>query len=353
MKGMILAAGFGTRFRPATFEIPKPMVPLCNKPLIDYAVESLMHAGVVDVVVNLHHLPELLIAHAEKRFAGKCRIHFSHEEEILGTGGGIRKARPLLEGGDAFFLVNGDTIQFPPLQQLESVRNESDAVAALVLRHPPEGDRFTKVFFEDDLVTGFVEGHGEALMFSGSHCISSRIFDLIPDRDFSGITEDVYIPLLRSGDIRLAGLVHDGPWFDIGTPFRYRTASREVKDLMMSGSIEVPEGSRIDSSTASLVSSDAAIAGDVESIVAGLTCIARGANVRHSILWDDSEVGSSATISQSILCGGVRIPAGATVDNAMVARVRAGADYPDGTTVTERFAAVPIDPESPLVLDLS
>lgn len=353
MKGMILAAGFGTRFRPATFEIPKPMVPLCNKPLIDYAVESLMRAGVSDVVVNLHHLPELLSAHLETRFSGACRIHFSHEEMILGTGGGIRNARSLLEGDDAFFLVNGDTIQFAPLQPLESIRKGGDAVAALLLRHPPEGDRFTRVFFENDLVTGFVEGRGEALMFSGSHSISSRIFDLLPDRDFSGITEDVYIPLLRAGEIRLAGLVHDGPWFDIGTPLRYRTASQEVKDLMMSGSIEVPDGSRIDSSTSSLVSIESAIAGDVFSIVAGRTRIARGANVRHSILWDDSEVGSTTTISQSILCGGVRIPAGATVENAMVARLRAGADYPDGTTVTERFAAVPIHPESPLVLDLS
>lgn len=352
MKGMILAAGFGTRFRPATFEIPKPMVPLCNKPLIDYAVESLVRAGVSDVVVNLHHLPDLLSAHLERRFAGECRIHFSHEDEILGTGGGIRKARALLEGDDAFFLVNGDTIQFPPLQELENIRHGGDAVAALLLRHPPEGDRFTRVFFENDLVTGFGEGRGEALMFSGSHSISSRIFELLPDRDFSGVTEDVYIPFLRSGEIRLAGLVHDGPWFDIGTPLRYRTASQEVKNLMIAGSIEVPEGSRIDGGTSSLVSSDAEIAGDVDSIVAGRTRIARGASVRRSVLWHDSEVESGTRVLESILCGGVRIPAGATVENAMVTRIREDVDYPDGTTVTDRFAAVPIDNARPLVLDL-
>lgn len=351
MKGMILAAGFGTRFRPATFEIPKPMVPLCNKPLIDYAVESLLRAGVSDVVVNLHHLPDLLRAHLERRFSRRCRVHFSHEEEILGTGGGIRRARELLEGDDAFFLVNGDTIQFPPLDQLEKIRAGRDAVAALLLRHPPEGDRFTSVFFENGAVTGFGEGSGEALMFSGSHSISRRIFDLLPDRDFSGITEDVYIPLLRSGEVELAGLVHDGPWFDIGTPLRYRTASEQVKNLMIGGSIGVPDGSRVDHAASALISNDAEAAGTIESTIVGRARVARGATVHHSVLWDDSEVKPSARISDSILCGGVSIPAGATVGNAMVAAIRPDIEYPEGTTVTGQFAAVPIDPGSPLVLD--
>ncbi len=352
MKGMILAAGFGTRFRPATFEIPKPMVPLCNKPLIEYAVESLLRSGVSEVVVNLHHLPDVLSAHLEHRFSARCRIHFSHEEEILGTGGGIRRARDFLSGDAAFFLVNGDTIQFPPLEQLESARSERDAVAALLLRHPPEGDRFTKVYFEDGAVTGIGEGRGEALMFSGSHSISTKIFELLPDRDFSGITEDVYMPMLRAGEEELTGVVHDGPWFDIGTPLRYRTASEEVKNLMSSGAVEIPEGSHIDRGTSSILSRQAVIAGTIDSIVAGQARIASGAIVRRSVLWDSAEVNADARIEESILCGGVRIPDGGTVENALVAVLRPDTDYPEGTTLAGEFAAVPIDPDRPLVLEV-
>ena len=350
MKGMILAAGFGTRFRPATFEIPKPLVPLCNKPLIEYAVESLLSAGVTAVVVNLHHLPEPLERHLDRRFAGRCTIHFSHESEILGTGGGIRHARRLLEGDESFYLVNGDTIQFPPLRELEKERRDSDAVAALLLRHPPSGDRFTKVFFEEGLVTGFGTGSGEPLMFSGSHSISKDLFELLPDRPFSGITEDVYIPLLRSGEKQLAGLVHDGPWFDIGTPMRYWTASEEVKNLMMKGTLELPRGSMLDQSTGSLLHEDADVSGNIAKIVAGRVTIAPNADVQRSILWDGASVASSAIVESSILCSDVEVREGSRIENALVASVREGIEYPDGTAIAGGLAAVPVDPERALVL---
>lgn len=361
MKGMILAAGFGTRFRPATFEIPKPLVPLCNKPLIDYAVESLLAAGVSGVVVNLHHLPEQLERHLAEHYAGRCAIHLSHESEILGTGGGIRHARRFLEGEESFYLVNGDTIQFPPLAELEARRRELDAVAALLLRHPPAGDRFTKVFFahahqrgqtppHHGLVTGFGSGTGEPLMFSGSHSISSRLFDLLPDRPFSGITEDVYIPLLERGQERLGGLVHDGPWFDIGTPMRYWTASEEVKNLMMEGALETPRGSAVDRASGSLMHDEAEISGEILQSVAGRVRIAAGASVRRSILWDGVQVAASASVESSIVCSGVEVRDGTRIANALVATAREGIEYPEGTVISGGLAAVPIDPGEDLVL---
>ena len=81
--------------------------------------------------------------------------------------------------------MNGDTFQRPPYDALREARRRRDSLAALTLRHPPPNDRFTPVFFKDGLITGFGEGSGEALMFSGTHHISSRIFRYLPDRDFS------------------------------------------------------------------------------------------------------------------------------------------------------------------------
>src|SRR5690349_20276676 len=101
MKGMILAAGFGTRLRPLTYAMPKPMVPLCGKPLIGWAVDNFLKAGIDDIVVNLHHLPEQIERYLTDAYGRRATFFFSREEdEILGTGGGLRRVRTQLENED-------------------------------------------------------------------------------------------------------------------------------------------------------------------------------------------------------------------------------------------------------------
>jgi len=166
MKAMILAAGYGTRLRPLTYTVPKPMLPICNRPLIGFAVDQLLSAGIDEIIVNLHHLPESIERYLTLVYGDRCKFHFSHEPEILGTGGGIRKVRPLLENEEDFFVVNGDTIQFPPYDQLREARRSRDALAALTLRHPPQRDRFTAVWFDNGLISAFARnGVGQPLMF--------------------------------------------------------------------------------------------------------------------------------------------------------------------------------------------
>lgn len=312
MKGFILAAGLGTRLRPITYTLPKPMVPLCNRPLIGWAVESFLAAGVRDLIVNLHHLPEPLERYLSDRYGGDARFFFSYEQEILGTGGGIRRVRPQLQNDDEFFLVNGDTVQFPRWNELRDARRAHDALAALTLRHPPQGDKFTAVYFDRGLVTGFDSGAGEPLMFAGSHVIGTRVFDVLPDREFSGIVENAYIPALQNGD-RLAGVVDDGLWFDIGTPDRYRAASRALLAEMIAGRLTPPEGSRVEGdslvhettrgrSTRSVIGARSAIEGDV----------------RDSIVWDDCHIASGAIVENCIVAHGVRVPAGEYRDDILV-----------------------------------
>ncbi len=295
MKGMILAAGYGTRLRPITETIPKPMVPLCNRPLIAWAIESYHAAGVRDLIVNVHHLPEILTRYLREQFD---RIEISHEEEILGTGGAIRRVRPLLQHDDAFYLVNGDTVQFPRWNALRE--SLGDSIAALTLRHPPENDRFTPVYFENNRVTGFGKGHGEALMFAGSHLISTRIFEFLPDEETFGIVDRVYQPLLDSGREKIAGIVDDGLWFDIGTPQRYLSASHALREAMMRGELATPPGSHIDGD--SLVHETAT--GRATRSVIGARSTIRG-EVRDSIVWDDCVI--DGTIERCIVAHGVRV----------------------------------------------
>ena len=315
MKAMILAAGYGTRLRPLTYTLPKPMVPLCGRPLISWAVESLLGAGVRDFVVNLHHLPELIERDLRDRYAGQARFEFSYEPEILGTGGGVREVRKLLESDDEFLLVNGDTIQFPPYDALRVARK--DALAALTLRHPPEGDRFTPVYFDDGFITGFGKGTGEALMFSGTHLISRRVFDYIPDKDFSGIVDEVYQPLIDSGRERMAGVVDDGLWFDIGTPQRYMDASRALLDLTVGGRLAPAQGMHIAGD--SLVDDTSNVSGSMKHSVVGKHSVIEG-ELRDSVVWDDCRIASGVVLDHCVVANGVEIAAPIELRNVLICR---------------------------------
>lgn len=313
MKAMILAAGYGTRLRPVTYSMPKPMAPVCNRPLIAWAVDSVLAAGVTEIVVNLHHLPTELETYLRAEFGERATIHVSYEEEILGTGGGIRNVRHLLEDAGEFLLVNGDTVQFPPWQELIEARRRNDSLAALTLRHPPEGDRFTPVYFHNGFVTGFGEGEGAPLMFAGSHVISSRIFHHLPDRPFSGIVEHVYQPLLASKQETIAGVVSDGLWFDIGTPKRYITASEALRDATVSGALAVAPRSRIEGDSIVHQTAD----GKAERSSIGSRSIVNG-RVRDSVVWDECFIGESVTLERCVVAHGVRIESGSYQDALIV-----------------------------------
>lgn len=317
MKAMILAAGYGTRLRPLTYSVPKPMVPICNRPLIGYAVENFIRFGVDEIIVNLHHLPEILEKYLTTTYGDQVKFHFSFEPEILGTGGGMRKVRSLLETEQDFFLVNGDTIQLPPYQKLQEARRGKNAMAALTLRHPPQGDRFTAVWFAEGVITGFAKnGVGEPLMFSGSHLISSRIFRHLPDKEFSGIVDEVYIPLIASGKETVAAVVDDGPWFDIGTPQRYISAARGVLDMTLKGEIPVVAGSKIvrdsvvhgtasaaSSATRSSIGARSSVRGEIRDCIIGEDCrITGGAVLERCIVGDDVEISRPLRISNAVIC---------------------------------------------------
>jgi len=305
MHAILLAAGLGTRLRPVTNVMPKPMVPVANRPLIGWAIDALLRAGIDDIVINLHYLPDAIERYVTSAF--RARFHFSLEQpEILGSGGGIRHARAWLDEGGDFLAANADTLQFPLWHDLVRVRRAHDAVAALTLRHPPDGDRYTSVWLDGGSINGFGEGHGEPLLFSGAQCLSTRVFRSIPDRDVSGIVDDVFKPLIVDGRETIAGIVDDNPlWFDIGTPRRYVGASRGILDATLRGDVAVVDGSRIDGDsivheTARGVASHSTIG--VRSVIEGI--------VRDSSVWDDCVIRAGVTLDGCVVAHGVELTAG-------------------------------------------
>ncbi|MBI2212460.1 MAG: NDP-sugar synthase [Acidobacteria bacterium] len=335
MKGMVLAAGLGTRFRPVTDTIPKPLVPLCNQPLAGWVVDSLIAAGADEVVVNLHHHPAKLRAWLDARYKGSCTIRYSDEPVILGTGGGLRKVRRYFEREEIFLLVNGDSVQFPPWNALIGSLRTSGAIAAMLLRHPPRDDRFTSVWVDGHRVTSIgAAGCGEPLMFSGVHALTPDVFECLPDRDVSGMTEDFYRPMLERGEREIVGVVHDGLWFDVGSPRRYSQASRELTAAIARGEVRAPAGSHAGAG-ASVVADSARIDGTISMAVAGeCSVIEGGAIVADSALWEHAVVGANARVEGSIVGNGVHVAAGAVVRNALLW----GRDV------------IPVDPDLPCVV---
>lgn len=326
MNGMILAAGFGTRLRPLTWTTPKPMVPLCNRPLVAWAVESYLAAGVDRIVVNLHHLPEPIERFLRDEYGRRAALHFSIEEEILGTGGGVRRVAEELHGGAEFFLVNGDTVQFPRYAELRESRRTAGALASLTLRHPPSNDRFTAVWLDDGRVTGFGEGSGEALMFAGSHAIAPEVFPLMPDEEVFGIVDRVYQPAIAAGRT-IGGIVDDGLWFDVGTPARYLDASEGLLAALSAGELRTPAGSSMHGT--SLTDDSTRVAGTLDRSTIGARCAIEG-DVRRSIVWSDCRIGPGVRLERCIVADGVELSGGMELRDAVICRDHEGipADLP-------------------------
>src|SRR5438105_5249953 len=143
---MVLCAGFGTRLRPLTDKLPKPLVPLLGVPLLRYNFALLMNAGVRSVVINTHHLGHEMEKGAVQ-LAGEMGLELSvsrEEKHILGTGGGVRRAHAMI-GNETFFLLNGDMLFDVDLAAALEAHRKSQAVATMVLAPYPKGATYGAV----------------------------------------------------------------------------------------------------------------------------------------------------------------------------------------------------------------
>lgn len=215
---MILAAGRGERLRPLTERMPKPMIPIAGEPLIVHQLRWLRRAGIEEVVVNLHHLGEQLERHVGNGRDLGLQVRYSREETLLGTGGGVRRALPLL-GKDPFVVLNGDIwTNFP----FRGLLGAAPATAHLVLTPCPPH----RTHADFALADGLVRRHGseeDDLVFCGIAVLDPRIFDGTPDGPFD-LAREIYFDAAQAG--ALTGELFEGTWFDIGSPDQLRAVRR-------------------------------------------------------------------------------------------------------------------------------
>jgi N-acetyl-alpha-D-muramate 1-phosphate uridylyltransferase len=231
---MVLAAGLGTRLRPITDTLPKPLVQIAGRTLLDHAIDRLVLAGVERVIVNAHHKADIVAAHLAGR-THPC-IEISAEAELLDTGGGVARALPRL--GETFFVVNGDVFWLDgtthALDRLAAAFDPEGVDAALLLQRTVTAVGYDGLgdYFLDPLGVPCRRREREVApyLFAGVQLLHRRLFDGVADRIFSLVR--LFDRAEEAG--RLRAILHDGEWYHIGTPAglaatRARLASHRIE----------------------------------------------------------------------------------------------------------------------------
>ena len=293
MKAMVLAAGLGLRMRPLTLLRAKPVLPVLNRPLLAWTLEKLARAGVRDVVVNLHHLPETVESALGSGRRLGLRIRYSREATILGTGGGPRAVRGLL-CDEPVLLVNGDVLFDFDLRRLVAAHRASGARATLALRPNPVPHAYSPVVSDRKGRILSIAGRpraarGRVSMFASVHVLDPALLEGLPEGESDSVL-DLYIPLLAQGAL-LQGVHTRGAWYDFGRPSLYRDAQLRL----------LPGRGR------------------ARELVDGKARVAATARVRRSVVGSGARVGASARVERSVLWDGAVVEAGARVSGAIVA----------------------------------
>ena len=297
-KAFLPGAGLGTRLRPLTDLLPKPLVPLFHRPLIEWAMDSCLAAGITEFAINTHHLPEqwkyaesedssLIAGNGIFPRKGHYRgqpLHLFHEPELLETGGGVKNIAAWA-GRDSVLVHNGDIYSSIPLDRLIAAHEASDCPVTLALRSRGEATHIALNEAGDRVIDiraklGIVDG---THVFSGIYCFDPELLDLIPPGQKIAVIP-AFLELARQG--RLGAVILDeGDWRDLGDKEAYLAAHRE---LALAPAVH-PEA-RIDP-TATVE----------DSVVGPGARLGAGASVRSSVLWPGAAIGEGESLSGVIV----------------------------------------------------
>jgi mannose-1-phosphate guanylyltransferase/mannose-1-phosphate guanylyltransferase/phosphomannomutase len=331
---MILAAGLGTRLRPITYAMPKPMVPVLNRPVMEHIVRLLARHGFTEAIANLHWFPDVI----EERFGDGSQfgleLSYSHEQQLLGTAGGVRNVAGFL--GDSFLVVAGDALTDIDFAAMRDFHESHDGLATVATKRVPDTDQYGVVIAgEDGRIQGFQEkpDPAEALSDLANTCIymfRAEVFDHFPQPGTSRAAEpedapefadwalDVF-PALLEGDVPFYSHEVEAYWNDIGNLDELRQGNMDA----LGGAVElepaapeVEDGIRAASDLAGAeVSPPALIGSGVE--------LGEGVRIEGpAIVGDGCVVGAGAYLSESILLEGAEVAPDGVLVGGIAARMR-------------------------------
>jgi mannose-1-phosphate guanylyltransferase len=295
-QAFVLAAGLGTRLRPLTEDLPKPLIPIFQKPLITFVLDHLIDAGVERFVVNTHRRPEVFESSFRRHEYEGHSLTLVHEPDLLETGGGIKNAERYL-GTDPFLTYSGDILTDFDLQRLidEHFRRGNDVTLAL-----RETGLASEVALRDYRVVDIANRYGTngTLDFANVAVWNSNVFSRIPSRQKISFIPIVADWIGKGG--KIGGLVmNDGKWFNIGSRAEYLDVHRTIlRDRWMPYYIKVRDWPQRVAKSA-FVDPSAQVRG---CSVIGENCqVGEGAVLEDTILWPDSQIASQSKLHSCIV----------------------------------------------------
>lgn len=325
---MVLAAGLGTRLRPLTGSISKPMAPIVNRPVMWHILRLLKRHGFTEAVANLHYHPHAITNYFGKGQKVGIELRYSLEPELLGTAGGVKKVQKFF-GDETLLIISGDALTDIDLKKLIRQHKEAGGIASLALKRVEDPSKFGVVILDrDNRVVGFQEkpAPGEELSNlcnCGIYVFEPSIFDYIPKNSFYDFGTELF-PQFVTKSIPFYGFEIDAYWNDVGSLEQYRIGNFdaltgkvkvEISGKEIAPGITVGKGTRIDS-TAQLeppillgeycnIGKDVKLTGPL--IIGDHSAIDDGADLEGVIKWHASQTGAKAKVLGGIIGRGAHI----------------------------------------------
>lgn len=306
-KAMIMAAGVGSRLDPLTQDVPKPLVPIANRPVMDILFERLIDISIKDVVANTHYKADKIIERYKNNNMG-INFNYIHEEDLSGTAGGVKKCQFFFDEGEDFLVLSADGLSNADLKAGIKLHKKSGAVASMGIKKITleEIPHFGVVVTDKE---GFVKEFQEkpAIKDAKSDCINTgiyvfnyKIFDYIPENTFYDFAKNVFPDLLSKG-IKINTFPVKEYWSDIGTIDQY---FQSTKDLF-NNEYKINHSEIITTEKGAYIKDDSYIAPSAMFFgynTIGKNCII-GKNVilKNCIIWDDVEIHDNLILKDCIV----------------------------------------------------
>ncbi|MBN2203874.1 MAG: NDP-sugar synthase [Thermoleophilia bacterium] len=321
-QAVILVGGAGTRLRPVTSRVPKPVAPLVERPFVAYILENLARHGVERAIFSSGHLAEVVEAEIGDGAAYGLTVDYVVEEEPLGTAGAIANCAGALDDGP-LFVFNGDVLSDVDLTTLGRLHVERRGMATIYLTAVEDPRRYGLVeLASDGRVAQFLEKPGEhagpALINAGVYVLEPEVFELIPPGRLFSIERGVFPRLAQAGS--LYGYVGEGYWRDIGTPESYLQAHVDVLERV----VHTTAGEAL-GETYRYVAPSAEVSPEARLVppcyIGDGARVAAGARVGPlAVLGAGARVGAGAVVVESVVQSGVEIADHALVERSILVR---------------------------------
>lgn len=306
IKAMVMSAGVGSRLDPLTKSVPKPLVPIANKPVMDILFENLAKIGVKDIICNTYYLADKII---ERYIDNNLGINFNYikEIELSGTAGGVKKCQHFFDENSYFIVLSADGLSNADLKKGIEIHKKSGAIATIGIKKIDisEVSHFGVVVTDENgFITEFqekpsIEDAKSSFINTGIYIFDYKIFEYIPENTFYDFAKNVFPKLLEEHLIDTFEV--DGYWSDIGTLAQYKQSTQDL----FSGTCKFDHAEIKHTSTGAYIAEKANIAENVKFIgnsTIGLNCeIGKNSIIENCILWENVRVGSNVHLTDCIV----------------------------------------------------